>query len=291
MALEDLRKHLFPRSKGEPMDVLALQGSPGVSEGVRSAQDSEPQIYSARKLPPKLAAPDPIAQAGAIGDIPVERASHERGVKALEDQPPLPPPLPPSGLVDAVASYVQQSESSEYHVYQAVASVFEQTKESCRQLDELARMYEPVEAIGQTVGGVFAQLEAFRQQLTKLAQTFEPVKAFQQQVTQLAQTFEAVKPLREQIEQLTGAFQIHLAKLMRSLEPAEEVRVRILQLAEAFEPLATLHEKFGQLHDSFGVPAPESGTDETTADPPAANQSRRGGSAGSAVMFYVDKSS
>jgi hypothetical protein len=271
MALEDLKKHLFQRSRVEPMEVLALQAKAGASEDVRNARDAEPQkIYSVRKLPPKLSGSEAIGQAGALADAAVENGSQEPDGKAPEDQLP----SPPSGLANAVMSYVEQSESSEYHVYQAVTSVFDQTKESCRQLSELPRMYEPVEAIGQTIGAVFAQLEAFRQQLTKFAQTFE-----------------AVKPLRQQIEQLTGAFQAHLAMLMKTLEPAEELRVRILQLAEAFEPLATLQEKFGQLHDAFGVPAPESGTDEGTTDPPATNQSRKGGSAGSAVMFYVDKSS
>jgi len=282
MGLNDLRKHLLSQSKVEPLHVVPPAEKPAPLQSLDDRRDAtEPQIYSVRKLLQNVS-PDlePVEQAAAVANGSTEHVSGVPGATSEDASPP-------KGLSDAVLSYVEKTGARDYQVFQAVAKVFEQTREARDQLNELTMMYEPIEALGQAVAAAFGPLETFRQQLAHLARSFDSVKAFQLQVTQLAETCDAIKPLREQIGQLTGAFQIHLAMLIKALEPAEELRLRIVQLAEAFEPVTTLQEKFGQLLDSFDVPGAGS-TDHLGNGDSAVDPSLR--PAGSAVTFYVDKS-
>ena len=283
IGLNDLRKHLLSQSKVEPLHVVPPPEKPAALESLDDRRyATEPQIYSVRKLLQNVS-PDlePVEQPAAVANASTEHVSEAPDGAPSEDA------SSPKGLSDAVLSYVEKTGARDYQVFQAVAKVFEQTRGARDQLDQLAMMYEPIEALGQAVAAAFGPLETFRQQLAHLARSFDSVKAFQLQVTQLAETCDAIKPLREQIGQLTGAFQIHLAMLIKALEPAEELRLRIVQLAEAFEPVTTLQEKFGQLLDSFDVPGAGL-TDHLSNGDSAADPSLR--PAGSAVTFYVDKS-
>jgi hypothetical protein len=271
------------QSKIEPLHVVPPPEKPAALQNLDDRRDAtEPQIYSLRKLLQNVS-PDlePVEPPAAAANGSTEHVS------AAPDGVPSDDASSPKGLTDAVLSYVEKTGARDYQVFQAVARLFDQTRGARDQLDELAMMYEPIEALGQSVAAAFGPLENFRQQLANLARSFDSVKAFQLQVTQLAETCDAVKPLREQIGQFTGTFQIHLAILIKALEPAEELRVRIVQLAEAFEPVTTLHEKFSQLLDSFDVPGAGL-TDHLSNGDSAADPSLR--PAGSAVTFYVDKS-
>lgn len=284
IGLNDLRKHLLSQSKVEPLHVVPPPEEPAPLPSLELDRRyaTEPQIYSVRKLLQNVS-PDlePVEQPAAVANASTAHVSTAPDGAPSEDA------SSPKGLSDAVLSYVEKTGARDYQVFQAVAKVFDQTRGARDQLNELAMMYEPIEALGQAVAAAFSPLETFRQQLAHLARSFDSVKAFQLQVMQLAETCDALKPLREQIGQLTGAFQVHLAMLIKALEPAEELRLRIVQLAEAFEPVTTLQEKFGQLLDSFDVPGAGLTDHLGNADSPGDPSLRP---AGSAVTFYVDKS-
>jgi hypothetical protein len=287
IGLNDLRKHILSDPKNEPPSVLPPQAKSALEtlrNEIRDPNDRQPPMYWVRKRPESEASEmESAQQAIAAADPSAAPGAEEPAPAAPQNEA-----SSPKGLTDALLSYVEQTGSKEYQVFQAVGKVFDQTKDPQAQLNELTAMYEPIEALGQAVATVFGPLEAFRQQLAQLARTFEPVRSFQQQVAQLAETFEAVKPLQEQLVQLTGAFQIHLAMLIKALEPAEELRMRIIQLAEAFEPATTLHERFGELLGAFDVLAPESNVERSNAETVAT--AAKDSPTGSAVTFFVAKS-
>lgn len=282
----DLKKHFVGQPGGEQLSGISMQARPAGAEGLRPAHliegsETEPRIYSVRKLlqnlPPDLVpgqhpAVDPPATAG--WEAPSNPASG---------------PEPASGLKGAVLSFVEGS-PREYQIFQAVAKLFEQTRDARERLTQLVALYEPIEALGQTVAGAFVPLDTFRQQLAQLARSFGPIKAFSQEMALIAQTCDAIKPLQEQMAQLSGGFQLHLATLIKALEPAEEIRMRVLQLAEAFEPMATLRERLSELHDAFDGATAEAETALENGTVPEGEQAPRPGPTGSAVTFYVAKS-
>lgn len=281
----DLKKHFGGQPAVEQLSGISMQARPAAAEGVRPAHltegsETEPRIYSVRKLlqnlPPDL--------------VPDQQPAVELSAAVRWDAPntPASEPEPAAGLKGAVLSYVESS-PREYQIFQAVAKLFDQTKEAREHLTEVLALYEPIEALGQTVAGTFMPLETFCQQLAQLARSFGPIKAFSQEMALIAQTCDAIKPLQEQMAQLSGGFQLHLAALIKALEPAEEIRMRVLQLAEAFEPMATLRERLSELHDAFDAAAVEAEATPQNATVPDAEQAPHPGPTGSAVTFYVTK--
>jgi ABC-type transporter Mla subunit MlaD len=116
-----------------------------------------------------------------------------------------------------------------------VGKVFEQTKAFQARLEDLNRICEPIDRMGNSAVRAFAPLREFQQQMAQLARSFVPMRAFQQQLSQLAQTFEPMKALEGQLSQLADSFQSHIGDLIKALEPATQMRDRIEQLSVAFD--------------------------------------------------------
>jgi hypothetical protein len=164
--------------------------------------------------------------------------------------------------MSAVLEYVKQTaasaplretmeQNSQYQLAQAVARVFEQTKNFQDHFADLTRMFEPVESVSMAALGSIEPLRSFEQQLAQFARSFEPMRAFQSQLAQLAQTFEPMKGLQEQLSQVSEAFQVHLGRLAKSLEPAKEFQLELLRLARAFDSVADLQGQFARLGETF----------------------------------------
>ncbi len=150
----------------------------------------------------------------------------------------------------------------QYELADAVAKVFEQTKAFQMRLQDLSKVFEPIDRMGNSAARAFEPLRGFHDQMAQLARSFEPMRAFQQQLAQLAQTFEPMKALESQLGQLADSFQNHLAELIKSLEPARQMHERIERLAATFDQAAELQAQFTELRDAFRL-SPSSGTVHT----------------------------
>lgn len=151
----------------------------------------------------------------------------------------------------------RSAETGEFQLFQAVAKVFDETKELQRQLAGLPAGYEAIEEFTLSVASLFAPLEAFQEQVAQLARVCEPMKAVQMQVGQLANNFTAMKALEQQLGQLSQAFQIHLDSLVKALEPAKGLHARAARLVRLLEPASLLQGEFRRLSDRFAAPPPE----------------------------------
>ena len=139
----------------------------------------------------------------------------------------------------------------------AVGKVFEQTKALQTRLEDLNRIFNPIDRVGNSAARAFAPLRGFQKQMAQVAQSFEPMRAFQAQLSQIAQTFEPMKALEDQLSRLANSFQSHIADLIKALEPAKQLRERIQHLSEAFDEATELQEQFSELYEAFQLnPAP-----------------------------------
>src|SRR5438445_5919884 len=159
----DLKKHFVTQSGVEQLSGISMQVRPIGAEGVRPAHltegsETEPRIYSVRKLLQNLQ-PDlvPGQQLGVEPPATAGWQTPNNSVSELE---------PASGLKGALLSYVGGS-PREYQIFEAVAKLFDQTSEARENLTEVVSLYEPLEAMGQTVAGTFLPLENFCQQITQ----------------------------------------------------------------------------------------------------------------------------
>jgi len=143
--------------------------------------------------------------------------------------------------------------NSRYQLAQAVAKVFESTREYQERLADLGTSFDTIERLAQSAANAFEPIRAFRDQMEKLSSTFEPMRSFQEQLGTLAESFEPMKALHEQIAMLGEAFQINLAQLARAMEPARNFQVQLAALAKSFEAVDELQGQFLQLSESFGV--------------------------------------
>lgn len=151
----------------------------------------------------------------------------------------------------------RSADSGEFQLFQAVAKVFEETKELQRRLAGLPAGYEAIEDFALSVAGLFAPLEVFQAQVTELARACEPMKAVQIQVAQLATSCTSLKDLEEQLGQVSRAFQIHLDGLAKALEPAKGLHARAKRLVRILEPATLLQGEFRRLSDRFSAPPSE----------------------------------
>jgi ABC-type transporter Mla subunit MlaD len=135
----------------------------------------------------------------------------------------------------------------------AVAKVFEETRNFESRLDELRRMFSLVEQVGGSAEELFGPLRTFHGQLSQLARSFEPMRAFQTQLAQMAETFEPMKVLHDQLAQVADSFKEHLEQLVRALDPAKEFRERILRLAAIFDQASELQGQFRDLYSAFNA--------------------------------------
>jgi methyl-accepting chemotaxis protein len=134
---------------------------------------------------------------------------------------------------------------------EAVAKVFEQTKGFQTRLEDLNRIFDPIDRAGNSAARAFGPLRGFQKQMAQLAKSFEPMRTFQAQLSQIAQTFEPMKALEDQLSRLADSFQSHIADLIKALEPAKQLRERIQNLSAAFEEASELQEQFGELYEAF----------------------------------------
>jgi hypothetical protein len=235
--------------------AAAMPTRPDSSEAI----DPETRIYSVRRLlqnfSPEM---EPVDEESATA----ARTPAENGSTATTGSTPHgEAPAGTEGLPGAILEYVARSESSEYQLFQAVSTIFEQTSALQDRLAKLPLEYEPVERLGRSIALVFGPLEAFQKQVKQLARAFEPMKTIQTQVAHLARHFTPVKALEQQLENLASAFEIHLGILVKALEPAIELQTRAEQLVKLLEPAQTLQEEFTRLADMFVASAPASETD------------------------------
>lgn len=208
---------------------------------------------------------EPVDESAAATRLPAENGSTATTVSTPHGEAP----AGTQGLPGAILEYVARSESSEYQLFQAVSTIFEQTRALQDRLAKLPLEFEPVERLGRSIALVFGPLEAFQKQVKQLARAFEPMKTIQTQVAHLAQNFTPVKALEQQLENLASAFEIHLGVLVKALEPAIELQTRAEQLVKLLEPAQTLQEEFTRLAGMF-VAAPASEAEPAAGAEPAA---------------------
>jgi hypothetical protein len=233
--------------KLEELRKLLLEPVPGQTRANNTVYRRSGGPYGGPPWPSERAAEEPKAnepQAEAASDVTEEA------------------PATPESVMSAVLEYVKQTaasaplretmeQNSQYQLAQAVARVFEQTKNFQNHFADLTRMFEPVESVSMAALGSIEPLRSFEQQLAQFARSFEPMRAFQSQLAQLAQTFEPMKGLQEQLSQVSEAFQVHLGRLAKSLEPAKEFQLELLRLARAFDSVADLQGQFARLGETF----------------------------------------
>jgi len=142
---------------------------------------------------------------------------------------------------------------AQYQLADAVAKVFEETKNFEIRLDELRRAFDQVEKLTGSADKLFAPLRSFHPLLSGLAESFAPVRAFQRQLAKMAETFEPMRGLHDQLAQVADSFQDQLAPLVRALALAKGFRDSILRLAQTFDPAEELHAEFSELHAAFGT--------------------------------------
>lgn len=197
---------------------------------------AEPAVEGAPEAPAESAEPaQTVESAGASSvSLPVT----ETRTDAPDTPPAAPPPTP--------AAAIGQNE-----LVDAVGKVFEQTKGLQTRLEDLNRIFDPIDRVGNSAARAFAPLRGFQKQMAQLAQSFEPMRAFQAQLSQMAQTFEPMKGLEDQLSRLADSFQSHLADLIKALEPAKQLRERIQHLGAAFDEATELQAQFSELYQAF----------------------------------------
>jgi methyl-accepting chemotaxis protein len=192
---------------------------------------------------------EPVVETASPGSQPADQSEEgseskvsphepETEIQATAARPAAPSPSP--------TGPVGQNELAE-----AVAKVFEQTKAFQTRLEDLNRIFDPIDRAGSSAVRAFGPLRGFQKQMAQLAKSFEPMRAFQAQLSQIAQTFEPMKALEDQLARLADSFQSHIADLIKALEPAKQLRERIQNLSAAFEEASELQEQFGELYEAF----------------------------------------
>jgi methyl-accepting chemotaxis protein len=274
LKLDELRKRLLQQQAGN--DVGASETPQTISGGriLGAAAQRTPESTAAPKTsePAGTETPEPAktrevliyAKAKPIEspseDMPAEPqaakqtdeglsvSSPEAEIEPdpLNARPGVSPPLPSGPVV--------QNELAE-----AVGKVFEQTKALQTRLEDLNRIFDPIDRVGNSAARAFGPLRGFQKQMAQLARSFEPMRTFQQQLSQIAQTFEPMKALEDQLSQLADSFQSHIADLIKALEPAKQLRERIQHLSATFEEANELQEQFSELYEAFQLSPPLNG--------------------------------
>jgi len=207
-----------------------------------TAKAPEVLIYKTKPVQP-IAEAAPLEQPQADNDAEASKVSvgsrePKPEIDAIATRPATPSPFP--------SAPGPQNELAE-----AVAKVFEQTKAFQARLEDLNRIFDPIDRAGNSAARAFGPLRGFQKQMAQLAKSFEPMRAFQAQLSQIAQTFEPMKALEDQLSRLADSFQSHIADLIKALEPAKQLRERIQNLSAAFEEAGELQEQFGELYEAF----------------------------------------
>jgi hypothetical protein len=256
LKLDELRKRLLQQpppdvTGGPPSDTPAPSRLADTGGATLEAKDPAPRITE--PLAVKIAE---IAAANVV--------SMEAPLAAKREDYAAPPPARRNAPPNMKGSVTQDQ------LADAVAKVFEETKNFEGRLDELGRMFSLVEQVGGSAEELFSPLRAFYTQLSQLAHSFEPMRAFQAQLAQMAETFEPMKVLHDQLALVADSFREHLELLVRALQPATEFRERIVRLAATFDQAAELQEQFRELYSAFNA----SGDDAEESHPADGNGRR-----------------
>jgi hypothetical protein len=262
LKLDELRKRLLQQQSGS--DGGAPEPSPGAGSskafGTFAPKAAEPAIALKVSEPP------------AAIRVPEASSADKAGEPAVESMQSAPEPsdlnAAPKPAEAEVAAPVERSSSSgsdpelqatgfrfvapsvapsdpvvQHELADAVGKVFEQTKAFQARLEDLSRIFEPIDRMGNSAVRAFAPLRGFQKQMAQLARSFEPMRMFQQQLSQLA-----------------DSFQSHIGELIKALEPAKQMRDRIEQLGAAFDEATELHEQFTELYGAFDLSPPSKGS-------------------------------
>ena len=274
LKLDELRKRLLQQQSG------GSEG--GVSEAPSSAGNSKTSNISMPKAAERTSMADqpvtsakvsqPLADAGVsalseevedgTAERPVDKAAAKPSSAILSEAAAHlssprndPEPAAPKVRSEPLPS-APKGAAAPHELADAVGKVFEQTKTFQARLEDLNRIFEPIDRMGDSAVRTFAPLSGFQKQMAQLARSFEPMRTFQQQLSQLAQDFEPVKALESQLSQVADSFQTHIGDLIKALEPAKRIRDRIEQLAAAFDQATELQEQFARLYEAFQLTPP-----------------------------------
>jgi hypothetical protein len=274
LKLDELRKRLLQqqsRSDGgtpEPSanagnDRLFGAASPKASEAAIAPKDSEPppttkasepSAVTKAPEPPverKLPAPQPPVVSAASEPSEADESEAAERVSSIRSDPEPEASRFSFGKRVAAAAAAGSEPVAQHELADAVGKVFEQTKAFQARLEDLSRIFEPIDRMGNSAVRAFAPMREFQKQMAQLGRSFEPIRTFQQQLSQLAQTFEPMKALEGQISQLADSFQGHIGDLIKALEPANQMRERIEQLGAALDQASELQEQFIELYHAF----------------------------------------
>jgi hypothetical protein len=275
LKLDELRKRLLQQQSGSDCGAAEAPAGAGSGRalGAPPLKIVEAAAAAFKASEPHLVIKTPESAVGANAtEPPVEgkpaseaapaTATSERPavgagdaaekLASSENEPASEVARPRSGRTAAASTdAVFPDPASQHELADAVGKVFEQTEAFQSRLEELNRIFEPIDRMGTAAVRAFAPLRGFQKQMVQLARSFEPMRAFQQQLSQLAQNFEPMKALEGQLSQLAESFQSHIGDLIKALEPAKQMRERIEQLGAAFDEAAELQEQFAELYDSF----------------------------------------
>jgi ABC-type transporter Mla subunit MlaD len=243
LKLDELRKRLLQQQSqdGKAGPSADTPASSRVVDSIRTVEPKESELTAAE--PPAAKLPEISSANGANLETAPKREENATSMPVRQSAP-------------SMKSNVTQDQLAD-----AVAKVFEETRNFESRLDELRRMFSLVEQVGGSAEELFGPLRAFHGQLSQLARSFEPMRAFQTQLAQMAETFEPMKVLHDQLAQVADSFKEHLEQLVRALDPAKEFRERILRLAAIFDQANELQGQFRDLYSAFNASGadPEAG--------------------------------
>lgn len=249
-------------SRGADLSIAPKTAEPSAATKVaepsvenKAPASEPPAVIAAPKAPDTSPVRKPVEAPAAGAPEPLVGHEAEPVNSSQRDSEPEPPSVGVGMTAATPSEPVVQNELAD-----AVAKVFEQTKAFQARLDDLSRMFEPIDRMSNSAARAFGPLRGFQKQMAQLARSFEPMRAFQQQLTQLAQTFEPMKALEGQLSQLTDSFQSHIGELIKSLEPVKRIRERIDHLAAAFDEAIELQQQFTELFDAFQMDPGSNGT-------------------------------
>jgi hypothetical protein len=265
LKLDELRKRLLQQQSGSE------GGSPTVSAGNGRIFGAAPPKAAEAVIVPKAFEPSPTTQppepsAATYSKLPASEppalstasepadsdgSKADECVSSIRNDPEQKLPAFPVREAVAAVSASAPVPAAQHELADAVGKVFEQTKAFRARLEDLNRIFEPIDRMGNSAVRAFGALGEFHKQMAQLAHSFVPMRTFQQKLSQLAQTCEPMKALEGQISELADSFQSHLGDLINALEPAKQMRDRIEQLSAAFDQATELQEQFTELYDAF----------------------------------------
>jgi hypothetical protein len=252
LKLDELRKRLLQQSNPEPNAGPAADtpASVRLSETGRTSE-----IKDAEERPVEPSGPTIVEVSAPKMFETLSPNGNSAAAAPRREEVPAPAPMPVRQNAQPMKGSVSGDELAD-----AVAKVFEETKNFQGRLDEVGRMFSLVEQVGGSAEELFGPLRAFHSQLSQLAHSFGPMRAFQAQLAQMAETFEPMRVLHDQLAQVADSFKEHLGQLVRALDPAKEFRERILRLAATFDQAGELQDQFRELYSAFNATGSESET-------------------------------